>query len=114
MIWVQRAKQGIKKHFMWNDRLPVCENMGRLCPWLISLSASLVHQSVSWQHSLVPYCAQGTAVGDQKAGNMQKSTGLEPRGSELGTPKVAITCPLYVKGQLQGGPKGGDRRIRVS
>lgn len=53
-------------------------------------------------------------MGDQKAGNMQKSTGLEPRGSELGTPKVAITCPLYVKGQLQGGPKGGDRRVRVS
>lgn len=90
---------------MWNDTLPVCENMGWLSPWLIYLLASLVHQPVSWQHSLVSYCAQGTAVGDWKVGNMQRSTGLEPRGSDLGTPKIAITCPLYVKRQLQGGSR---------
>lgn len=49
---------------MWNDTLPVCENMGRLSPWLIYLSATLVHHPVSQQHLPGSCRAQGIAEGD--------------------------------------------------
>lgn len=94
--------------------LPLCENTGWLPPWLICLSASLVHQPVSWQHSLVSYCAQGTAAGDQGGGKDVDKLSPGAQGSELATlmnetlgapaPNV-IKCPFYIKGQLQGVPK---------